>query len=250
MSQKDQSTMGRIIKFFAMVAVFCGCQPNVAPPPNTAQLTAMGNQIAKTVRIDPLDNSELDNDAVRRHTAILVAWLANTSEIEVHRMGGAADNEVYLSKDGHDEAVYDTAGKLVTDGVNDGSYNYADPYRDSLGHFTVDVLPWIEMGSSPQDPTTKQMRLEAYLKDLRQGLHRAASGPIPVLGDDFNWHELRRDVPVRLFRMTLSRSGQKLSDVLPADKDDAESLDKWFDDFSDAFSDLIMSRGGSAESEN
>jgi hypothetical protein len=242
--------MGRLVKLVATAAVMCGCGPNVAPPPSTAQLTATGNQIAKTFRIDPLDDSELDNEAVRQHVAILVAWLANTSEIEIHRTGGAGDNEVYVSKDGHHEAVYDASDKLVADGVNDGSYNYAHPYLDSLGHFSVDILPWIELGASQQDPTTKQARLEAYLKDLRQGLHRVASGPIPVLNKDFNWRELRRDVPVRLFRMALFRSGQKLSDVLPADEYDAESLDKWFDEFSQAFNDLVMSRGGSTEAED
>jgi hypothetical protein len=218
-----------------------GCGPAEGQsPPTTAQLTGFGNDIAARLKLEPLDDKELLDDAVRRDVALLQAWLANTSEVAIHQIGDASENKVYLSKDGHSEAVFDGAGKVVTDPVNEASYNYAHPHLDPLGHFAVDILPWIEFGSSPNDPSTKRARRDAYLKDLRSGLHRVATGPIPVLEGNFNWRDLRRDVPVRLFRQALHRGKQRLSDVLPAESEDAEKLDAWFDTFSDAFSEVLM----------
>jgi hypothetical protein len=232
--------MHRLILLSTTAMLVVGCGPTPADPPTTTEVTGFGDEIAKKLSIEPLDDSELGNEAVRRDVAILIAWLANTSEIEIHRINGADANVNFLSKDGHNEAVYDGASKLVTDLVNEGSYNYAHPVLDPLGHFTVDILPWIELGASRQDPTSKQTRLGAYLEDLRAGLHRATTGPIPVLGEDFNWRDLRRDVSVRLFRRALGKGGQRLSDVLPADGDDVALVDEWFDQFAEGFSEVIM----------
>ena len=85
--------------------------------------------------------------------------LANTHEVSIHQMRGATGNKVYLHKDGKREAVYDAAGKLVQDGVNDGSYNYFHPRREAARHFTFDILPWMTWGNSAEDPTTPKERI-------------------------------------------------------------------------------------------
>ena len=38
-----------------------------------------------------------------------------------------ANNDKYVSVDGHIEGVYDENGNLVTDPVNQGTYNFANP---------------------------------------------------------------------------------------------------------------------------
>lgn len=88
-------------------------------------------------------------------------------------MRGAKANEVYLGPDGHSEAVYDAAGDLVRDPVNQGSYNYAHPVAQPLRHFVADILPWLRWGNASDDPTSVKERTDAYLMDLQDGLHRA-----------------------------------------------------------------------------
>lgn len=100
-------------------------------------------------------------------------WLSHTSETSIHQMRGATGNQVFLHKDGHIEAVYDDKGKLVQDGINDGSYNYAHPIKEPLKHFNRDILPWILWGSSEKDPTTVEERLDAYSRSLGGGLGAA-----------------------------------------------------------------------------
>ena len=48
---------------------------------------------------------------------------------------------------------YNEKGEIVTDYVNQGTYNYADPNTDKLGHVVKDVIPYIFLGNSPNDPT-------------------------------------------------------------------------------------------------
>ncbi len=104
-------------------------------------------------------------------------WLSHTSETSIHQLRGASGNKVYLHKDGHKEAVYDEAGKIVKDGINDGSYNYAHPVEQPLKHFNRDILPWLLWGASRSDPTSVEERLEAYSRALGGGLGGAQAEP-------------------------------------------------------------------------
>jgi hypothetical protein len=104
-------------------------------------------------------------------------WLSHTSEASIHQMRGATGNQVFLHTDGHREAVYDRKGKLVQDGINDGSYNYAHPIEEPLKHFNRDILPWILWGNSNSDPTTVKERLDAYSQSLGDGLGTAQTAP-------------------------------------------------------------------------
>ena len=65
-----------------------------------------------------------------------------------------ANNDKYVSVDGHIEGVYDENGNLVTDSVNQGTYNFANPNKDPIGHFIKDVIPYYIWGNSPDDPTS------------------------------------------------------------------------------------------------
>jgi hypothetical protein len=96
--------------------------------------------------------------------------LSNTLEIESHNLNGVTGNTLYLSEDGHKEAVYDLHGNLVTDPINEGSYNYYHykdyPYR----HFFFDILPWIFWGNAETDTSTVQDRIVAFSKDFARGI--------------------------------------------------------------------------------
>jgi len=112
-------------------------------------------------------------EPTKREILLVHHWLANTSETRIHQLRGASGNKMYLHKDGHKEAVYDEGGKLVKDGINDGSYNYAHPVKEPLKHFNQDILPWMTWGNSRTDPTSLEERLRSYSVALGQGLGKA-----------------------------------------------------------------------------
>jgi len=111
-------------------------------------------------------------------------WLAHTSEARIHQLRGAVGNKMMLFGDGHREGVYDVKGKLVRDGINDGSYNYAHPSKDPLHHFSWDILPWIMWGNSRTDPTSVKERLDAYSLALGDGLSAAQKAAKKAAGKD------------------------------------------------------------------
>ena len=71
-------------------------------------------------------------------------------------------NKKYVSPDGRYEAIYDEKNHLVTDPRDVGTYNYASP-DNWLGHFILDVYPWILWGNSPDDSTKPLQRLFSFL---------------------------------------------------------------------------------------
>jgi hypothetical protein len=77
-------------------------------------------------------------------------------------------NNKFISPDGLLEVVYDENGRLVTDPVNMGTNNKASPITNPIGHVIVDVIPYIFLGNSPDDPTKWYERIGGTYK-----------GPIP-----------------------------------------------------------------------
>tara|TARA_B100001971_G_scaffold162824_1_gene153158 strand:- start:1940 stop:2599 length:660 start_codon:yes stop_codon:yes gene_type:complete len=137
-------------------------------------------QVAKSIREDKVEEALLIHH-----------WLSYTQEIAIHQQRGAKGNRVYLGPEGQKEAVYDSEGKLVQDGINDGSYNYAHPYDDPINHFTKDILPWIYWGATRADPTTVEERLRAYSIDLGGGLATAQKNERKAVAiDDLSKEEL------------------------------------------------------------
>lgn len=79
-----------------------------------------------------------------------------------------AGNNKYTMPDGNGgsyELVYDSDGNLVTDEVNKGTYNFADPSGPigKLKHGVKDLLPYLIYGNSKDDPTTFGERLMGTL---------------------------------------------------------------------------------------
>ena len=160
-----------------------GCDP---APEADGGLTAAGRSvILRDLRgAFPLAEIARDVDPADGRAPAIAAALANAREVAAHRLRGADGNSVYLHPDGHREAVYDAAGELVRDGINDESYNYFHPSGDSLRHFTFDALPWLAFGNSPDDPTTPGERAGAFAADLAAGVDRAGRGADPPARPD------------------------------------------------------------------
>jgi len=123
--------------------------------------------------VERVRSGKIDRSKIRAIAAIL----RNTNEAEIHRMRGGGHNVVYVSPDGHQEAVYDGNHNLVKDGINDGSYNYFHPQKDALRHFSFDIAPWLLFGQSEDDPTTRVERVHAYSADLYEGVMRTLAAP-------------------------------------------------------------------------
>ncbi|WP_308687381.1 RHS repeat-associated core domain-containing protein [uncultured Treponema sp.] len=82
-----------------------------------------------------------------------------------HEQGSASDynpqmNDKFVSLDGTSETVYNReTGQKITDPVNQGTYNRADPNSNSVGHFFQDMIPYYIWGNSEDDPTNAWERI-------------------------------------------------------------------------------------------
>lgn len=148
-----------------------------------SQRAAFAEQFSKSAEfrsaLKKVSDGSVDKDLI----GAVFLVLSHTSETESHRMRGASGNRLYLSPDGKQEAVYDSDGKLVRDGFNDGTYNYFHPSKEPLGHFFFDITPWLLLGQSTKDPTSKTERVEAWCADLCSGIIRARRSDGEFSGD-------------------------------------------------------------------
>ncbi len=78
-------------------------------------------------------------------------------------------NRKFVSPDGKSEVIFDSEGDIVTAPEDYGTYNFADPNTDPIGHFNKDVLPWLVWGNEEADTTDMSARLRAFVVD--GGLH-------------------------------------------------------------------------------
>lgn len=101
--------------------------------------------------------------------------LSNTPELNIHRMNGANDNQVIVNDKGQ-EYVFDKNKEHVRDCTNRASPNYFNPKNIPFKHFMVDAVPWVSMGNCPDDKTTREQRIQAYMKDYKIGVDLTFSG--------------------------------------------------------------------------
>jgi hypothetical protein len=92
---------------------------------------------------------------------------------DAHNLGSSQGNVSYVYVGNDDrykgyQYVFDASGNLVTDPANMGTYNVADPTTDGADHVWNDILPWILLGSSENDPTSPSQRLDAALAAFPQ----------------------------------------------------------------------------------
>ncbi len=171
--------------------------PDTPPPtydhsdPKEDQITYLRQSFSEAATKDfdllPMIRKLHDQEIPLAHQQIIYAILAHTNESAIHQMRGETDNRVFIHEDGR-EGVYDKNGNLVTNGYNDGTFNYANPKNEPLLHFTMDISPWIQMGISETDPTSTIERIYAYMGDLEAGIVRAhQSLPFEPLDENHRW---------------------------------------------------------------
>ena len=115
-------------------------------------------------------NVDLDSKIPDERLAVINFILQNTYEINIHRMRGEEDNQVY-TKDTGEEAVFDKDGNLVTNDWNKGSFNFGT-YAKPIQKFELDIWPWLVWGNTREDPTSFDERFYYYLMDLDTGIQQ------------------------------------------------------------------------------
>lgn len=63
-------------------------------------------------------------------------------------------NVKYVSPDGHKEVIFDSAGNMVLDSRDIGTYNFSPSgtFWGGAGHLFADILPWLIFGNDDDDP--------------------------------------------------------------------------------------------------
>lgn len=91
--------------------------------------------------------------------------LSNTYEIYQHNIW-TSWNKVFISKDWHNEIVFNSKWEAVSDFSNVWSYNFYHPINKPFLHFRYDTLPWIIWWNSESDNSSKFQRILAFSKDF------------------------------------------------------------------------------------
>jgi len=210
-----------------------------SPPPPLADarrlITAFADVAREKYRLAPIDATALADPDTRIKLAFLRAALSKTFELHIHQMRGAGKNQVWLSPDGHGEAVIDENGKQVTDCVNMASNNFFPVDREPLEHFMFDMLLWIESGNCRLDPTSRGERIAAYLQDFRAGAIRVFNGPPVSLPVDFSFNGKGQAETAALFLRVLHEMPAAEIARLYTQSATANDFERWFAQFSRAF---------------
>jgi hypothetical protein len=130
---------------------------------------SQGNEEGNIKNLFPFDYNRPQNPN-QEQLSIINYILKNTFENNIHRMRGETENKVYTNEDGR-EAVFDKDGNLVSNSYNKGSYNYA-PYNRPIEKFLLDIVPWLQLGNTRDDPTSFNERLYYYSLDLNFGIQK------------------------------------------------------------------------------
>ena len=71
-----------------------------------------------------------------------------------HQQGCRNEGNIkFVSPDGRSETIFNSNHIPLNDPLNRGTYNYADPLTDPIGHFFKDMIPYYLLGNSPDDPS-------------------------------------------------------------------------------------------------
>lgn len=187
-------------------------------------------QISKELQLETLTPKHLENIDFKDQVAAIFTILTFTQELGIHQMNGATNNQVYLHKDGHKEAVYNGKGELVQDCLNQGSYNYYNPSQHPLGHFTADILPWLILGICREDKSTKKMRIDAYISDLKLGFQRAIKSQQGFdLPENFNFSGYGQSVAISFYLKALEVSKFNFATFVPENIHDQEQQKLFFE---------------------
>lgn len=130
-------------------------------------------------------------------------------------------NQKWVSPDGRYEVIFDPEGTKVIDADEDrGTYNFGDPSKDRMGHFVLDVIPWLIYGNSAADSTTFAQRRDAFLRDGAVDLVSGKAGEVMVQKDQ---------VIRKVKECAESYAEEKITDMEEDYYDAKDVLDLYFD---------------------
>jgi len=198
-------------------------------------ITAYADVARQRFQLAPVDDAVLADPDAKIKLAFIYVALSHTMEVHIHQMGGASKNKVFVSPDGHHEAVVDEHGKLVTDCANQASYNYFPADRKPLEHFLFDMLPWIESGNCLFDPTSRSQRISAYLRDFRNGAIRTFNGRAASLPADFKFDGKGQTETAAFFLRALRETAAPEIAALYTQSATPDDFERFITQFSRAF---------------
>ena len=160
--------------------------------------------------------------------AFIYTVLFNTSELNTHRMNGETGNQVYIHEKGA-EVVFDKNGVIVKKCENMGSFNYAHPHKQPLGHFSVDSLPWLIWGNCHEDTTTLEQRVYAYIEDLEVGLNTSRENNVGYyLPEGFDFSQPGQSLAVAFFIAALDDSRYNLIEFIMSGQSNNDKRQEFF----------------------
>ncbi len=199
--------MKSIITILIITAIFsASAQAYTEQKEMTTFMKKTENSLKLQSTIDRIEKGDIDIKKLR----VIYSILQNTSEYYIHNMNGVTGNQVYFHVDGHKEAVYDSNGNLVQDGINDGSYNYYDRKGTPLKHFCFDTHPWIIWGSSDKDITSQGDRIFSFVSDIELGVLSAIDSK-EYLDESIEnqWDNLGQIQALAIFHLALEKANSQ-----------------------------------------
>ncbi len=152
--------------------------------------------------------------------------LKNTCELNIHRMRDEDENQVFTR--GQEEAVFDKNKQLVKN-YNKGTYNYFIYSEQPIKHFLGDILPWLKLGISKDDPTSVKERLFYYTLDLNIGIQSYIFSDVKKLSKiDYESLSEQEKAVYKFFKYVLFNKNYKIRLDLKSKKKLKESAEDYW----------------------
>ncbi|MDX9808501.1 MAG: RHS repeat-associated core domain-containing protein [Acholeplasma sp.] len=136
----EGTSIGRILETF--ISIWIG-----------VQIGPVATGIVTLVKIGHYNRNIFNTDLPSKpDNADSMGW--KIGDPRYHRFSDSK-NIKWVSSDGHKEIIFDSAGNIVDDPRDIGTYNFIpNSIAFGVGHGIVDVLPWILWGNNSKDSTT------------------------------------------------------------------------------------------------
>jgi hypothetical protein len=118
--------------------------------------------------------------------AIQANWHTVVANAHQFTKNGPELNVKYVDPTGKREALYDKSGNLLKNALDMGSYNYCPSEKSYIGHFKYDILPWIQYGNAPDDPSTVGQRIQAICGKYNKNMASLGAQYVDAVSEAFD----------------------------------------------------------------